>query len=156
VWTVIVWVIPAVITWAIFRALDLELPWIAAWVVLSFVGLGIAIPSAPGYIGVFHAAATIALTIFGVPTTAAFGFALLLHASQIVPVTIVGWTYLLREHLTLADLSHGGPGTGDLSHGGPGTGDLSHGGPGTGPPNPPTLGAPRQSRGAPRDTRELS
>ena len=109
VWTVIIWVLPVVITWTMFRAFDLELPWIAAWVVLSFVALGVAIPSAPGYIGVFHAAATIALTMFGVPATAAFGYALLLHATQILPVTAVGWVYLLREHLTLSDATHARP-----------------------------------------------
>lgn len=108
-WTVIIWVLPAFITWTMFRALHLELPWIAAWVVLAFVGLGVAIPSAPGYIGVFHAAATIALTIFGVPATAAFGYALLFHASQIIPVTLVGWIYLLREHLTLSDATRAHP-----------------------------------------------
>jgi uncharacterized protein (TIRG00374 family) len=107
-WTVIVWLIPVFITWTMFRALDLELPWIAAWVVLSFVGLGVAIPSAPGYIGVFHAAATIALTIFGVPATEAFGYALLFHAAQILPITAVGWIYLLREHVSLTDATRRG------------------------------------------------
>ena len=136
-WTVIVWVIPAFIAWTMLRALHLELPWIAAWVVLAFVGLGIAIPSAPGYIGVFHAAATIALTIFGVPAPAAFGFALLLHTSQIIPVTLVGWIYLLREHLTLAEAVN--------QHGGP---EMA--------PKPPTLVAPRETRGAPRSSSEVS
>ena len=102
-WTAAIWVLPAFITWTMFRALDFELPWIAAWAVLSFVGLGVAIPSAPGYIGVFHAAAAIALTIFGVPATAAFGYALLFHATQILPITAVGWIYLLREHLSLTE-----------------------------------------------------
>ena len=97
-WTVVIWLIPAFITWTMFRALDLEVPWIAAWVVLAFVGLGGA-----GYIGVFHAAATIALTIFGVPATAAFGYALLFHATQILPVTAVGWIFLLREHVSLTE-----------------------------------------------------
>jgi len=108
-WTAIVWIIPAVIAWTMFRALHLELPWIAGWAVLAFVGLGIAIPSAPGYVGVFHAAATLALTMFGVPTTAAFGYALLFHATQIVPVTLVGWVYLLREHLSLTEATHAHP-----------------------------------------------
>ena len=126
-WTVIIWGLPAFITWTMFRALHLELPWIAAWVVLAFVGLGVAIPSAPGYIGVFHAAATIALTIFGVPATAAFGYALLLHASQIIPITVVGWIYLLREHLTLAEAINrqGAP---DMASGGP-DGPRPHVGP---------------------------
>jgi len=102
-WTAVIWLLPAFITWTMFRALDVEVPWIAAWVVLAFVGLGVAIPSAPGYIGVFHAAATVALTIFGVPATAAFGYALLFHATQILPITAVGWIFLLREHVSLAE-----------------------------------------------------
>ena len=108
-WTVIVWIIPAAIAWTMFRALHLELPWIAGWAVIAFVGLGIAIPSAPGYVGVFHAAATLALTMFGVPTTAAFGYALLSHATQIIPITIVGWIFLLREHVTLTEATHAHP-----------------------------------------------
>src|SRR6185369_8546534 len=52
-WTVIVWIIPALIAWTMFRALHLELPWIAGWAVIAFVGLGIAMPSAPGCAGVF-------------------------------------------------------------------------------------------------------
>jgi len=113
-WTVAIWVLPVVITWTMFRALDLELPWIAAWAVLSFVGLGVAIPSAPGYIGVFHAAATLALTIFGVPATVAFGFALLFHATQILPITAIGWIYLLREHVSLREATHSGRGASPL------------------------------------------
>jgi len=108
-WTVIVWIAPAAAAWTMFRALHLDLPWIAGWAVLAFVGLGIAIPSAPGYVGVFHAAATLALTMFGVPTTAAFGYALLFHATQIIPVTLVGWIVLLREHVSLTDASHARP-----------------------------------------------
>src|SRR5262249_22644831 len=108
-WTAAIWALPAFITWTMFRALDVEVPWIAAWVVLAFVGLGVAIPSAPGYIGVFHAAATVALTIFGVPATAAFGYALLFHATQILPITLVGWIFLLREHVSLTDATHARP-----------------------------------------------
>ena len=114
-WTLFIWVLPVAAIWTMFRALEFELPWIAAWVVLAFVALGVAIPSAPGYIGVFHAAATLALTMFGVPATAAFGCALLFHASQIVPVTLVGWIYLIREHVTLTDATRRGASQGVLS-----------------------------------------
>ena len=108
-WTMVIWIIQIAAAWTMFRALHLELPWIAAWAVLAFVGLGVAIPSAPGYIGVFHAAATIALTIFGVSATSAFGYALLFHATQIVPITVVGWIFLLREQLSLADATRARP-----------------------------------------------
>jgi uncharacterized protein (TIRG00374 family) len=108
-WTVAVWLMPVAGCWLVFRALDLTLPWTAAWAVLAFVGVGVSIPSAPGYIGVFHAAATIALGVFGVSAAEALGCALVLHAVQFVPVTVVGWIALLREHVSLTDATHAAP-----------------------------------------------
>ena len=102
-WTVIVWTIPALAGWTALKALDLHLPFLAGWTVLAFVGLGVSIPSAPGYVGVFHAAAALAVGIFGVAQPAAVGFALIFHAAQYIPVTLVGWLYLLREHLSLGE-----------------------------------------------------
>lgn len=102
-WTVGVWVVPAAQAYTMLRALHMDLPWIAGWVVLAFVGLSVSIPSAPGYIGVFHYAAVLAMGIFDVPRPTAVGYALLLHASQIVPITLVGWLFLLREHMSLGE-----------------------------------------------------
>jgi glycosyltransferase 2 family protein len=78
--------------------------------VLAFVGLGVSIPSAPGYVGVYHAAAVLAVDLFGVPRSAAVGYALLFHASQILPVTLVGWLYLLREQMSLGEATRARPG----------------------------------------------
>jgi uncharacterized protein (TIRG00374 family) len=102
-WTVPVWVMPAAGAWAMLRAVHLDLPFIAGWVVLAFVGLSISVPSAPGYVGVFHAAATAALAVFGVPRETGLAYALLYHASALVPITVVGWIYLLREQLSLGE-----------------------------------------------------
>ena len=101
VWTAIVWIIPALAGWTMLHAMNLSLPWVAAWTVLAFTGLGITIPSAPGYVGVFHAAAVLALTVFAIPHPTAVGYAVLFHASQYIPITLVGWICLLREHLSL-------------------------------------------------------
>jgi hypothetical protein len=102
-WTAAAWLLPAVAAWLMLRAAHVEVPFVAAWAVLAAVGLGVSIPSAPGYVGVWHAAAVLALGIFGVPATQALGFALLLHASHYVPVTLLGWAYLLREHVSLGE-----------------------------------------------------
>ena len=104
--TGLVWIMPAAAAWTGLRAAGLSLPPLAGWVVLAFVGLGVSIPSAPGYFGVFHFAAVMAVQIFGVPDTAALGYAIVFHASQFVPVTLVGWIYLLREHMTLGEAAH--------------------------------------------------
>jgi glycosyltransferase 2 family protein len=108
-WTVFVWLVPAMAAWTMLLAMDLPLPILAGWAVLAFVGLGISIPSAPGYVGVFHAAVVLAVGLFGVPQPAAVGYALLFHASQILPVTLLGWLYLLREHVSLGEAAHARP-----------------------------------------------
>jgi uncharacterized membrane protein YbhN (UPF0104 family) len=102
-WTVLIWLVAAAAAWTSLRAVHLDLPWLAGWVVLAFVGLGVSIPSAPGYVGVFHAAAVLATGIFGVPETEGFGYGIVFHASQFIPVTVLGWIYLLREQMSLGD-----------------------------------------------------
>lgn len=107
-WTVVAWCLPAAGAWALLRAMHLPLPVIAGWTVMTFVGFGISIPSAPGYVGVWHAATVLALSIFGVAQAPALGYALLYHASQFVPITLVGWLFLLREHVSLGDAAGAG------------------------------------------------
>jgi uncharacterized protein (TIRG00374 family) len=102
-WTALVWLLPATAAWAMLRAVHLDLPFGAGFTVLAFVGVGVSVPSAPGYVGVFHAAATAALEVFGVPRSTALAYALLFHASTIVPITLVGWLFLLREHVSLGE-----------------------------------------------------
>lgn len=105
VWTVAAWAIPALEAWMVLRAFDLSLSWVAPWVVLAFVGVSVSIPAAPGFIGVFHAAAAVALSLFGVARAEAVGYALILHAAQFVPVTVVGWLLLLREQVGLTEVT---------------------------------------------------
>lgn len=102
-WTALVWLLPATAAWAMLRAVHLDLPFGAGWTVLAFVGIGISVPSAPGYVGVFHAAATAALELFGVSRSVALAYAVLYHASTMLPITIVGWLFLLREHVSLGE-----------------------------------------------------
>ena len=108
-WTVLIWTMAALGAWALLRAVHLELPFVAAWTVLTFVGFGISIPSAPGYVGVWHAANVLALTLFGVGQTQALGYAVLYHASQFVAITLIGWLFLLREHVSLGEATHARP-----------------------------------------------
>ena len=93
------WAIPAAVAWTVLRALHLSLSWVAPWVVLAFVGVSVSIPSAPGFIGVFHAAAAVALGLLGVARAEAVGYAIILHAVQFIPITLIGWIFLLREQV---------------------------------------------------------
>ena len=61
------------------------------------------VPSSPGYIGVFHAAATLSLAPFDIGASRALSFAILAHLVNVVPVSLLGASFLLlgRESLSL-------------------------------------------------------
>jgi uncharacterized protein (TIRG00374 family) len=98
-----VWLFLALSVWAALRAAHLDLPLVAAFAVLAFLGLGVSLPSSPGFVGIVQAATVLALALFAVPRPEALSFSLLLHASQFVPVTALGLLFLLSEHMSLTD-----------------------------------------------------
>jgi uncharacterized membrane protein YbhN (UPF0104 family) len=71
-------------------ALRLELPAAASLLVLFGVTLVLALPSAPAGIGSLEIGAVAALRILGVEDARALAFALVYHAMQTVPVTVLG------------------------------------------------------------------
>ena len=98
-----IWLFLALSVWTAMHAAHLDLPLVASWVVLAFLGLGVSLPSSPGFVGVVQAATVLALALFAVPRAEALSFSLLLHASQFFPVTAVGLLCLLLEHVSLTD-----------------------------------------------------
>jgi uncharacterized protein (TIRG00374 family) len=103
-----VWLSFALSIWTALHAAHLDLPLVAAWTVVAFLGLGVSLPSSPGFVGVVQAATVLALALFAVPRTEALAFSLLMHASQFFPVTVAGLLYLLTEHLSLTDAARVG------------------------------------------------
>jgi uncharacterized protein (TIRG00374 family) len=106
--SVVVWLLVALSIWAALHAAHLDLPLTAAWTVLAFLGLGVSLPSSPGFVGVVQAATVLALALFSVPRMEALSFSLLFHASQFIPVTAAGLLYLLLEHVSLRDAARAG------------------------------------------------
>jgi glycosyltransferase 2 family protein len=102
-----IWLSLALSVWTALHAAHLDLPLVAAWTLLAFLGLGVSLPSSPGFVGVIQAATVLALTLFAVPRTEALSFSLLMHASQFFPITIVGLLYLLVEQVSLTDAARG-------------------------------------------------
>ena len=98
-----IWLLFALSVWTALHAASLNLPLAASWTVLAFLGLGVSLPSSPGFVGVVQAAGVLALALFGVPRTEALSFSLLLHASQLFPVTLAGLVLLLVEHVSLSE-----------------------------------------------------
>jgi len=95
--------------WTALRAANLDLPLAASWTELAFLGLGVSLPSSPGFVGVIQAATVLALALFSVPHAEALSFSLLFHASQFLPVTLCGLAFLLVEHVSLSEATHAAP-----------------------------------------------
>lgn len=108
-WSLVVWALQSLSFWIGFFAFGIDLPFAAAIVTNAAVALAVAVPSAPGYVGTFHAGASIALTgIYGVAEASAKGFAFGWHLGGFFPVTFMGLWYARRIGLSMRDLRDGG------------------------------------------------
>lgn len=107
-WSLAIWAAIVASVWACFEAGRLDLPVTAALTVIAFIGLGVSLPSSPGFIGIIQAATVLALSFFGIGKTDALGFSLLFHASQFVPITLWGLALLVVEQVSLTDVARVG------------------------------------------------
>jgi uncharacterized protein (TIRG00374 family) len=103
--SVVMWLLYAAVNYAALEAFSLndQLPIGASFVILVIVNISIMIPAAPGYVGTFHLAAQQGVMLFGISTSAALSFALILHIANFIPITLVGFIYFYREQLSLRD-----------------------------------------------------
>lgn len=89
-YSAVVWVFEASMFAAILPVFSLHLSPASAVVAMSVTNLGILVPSSPGYIGPFHFFCSQALVSQGVPAATAMGYALLVHLTFYIPVTLWG------------------------------------------------------------------
>ncbi|MBI5868526.1 MAG: flippase-like domain-containing protein [candidate division Zixibacteria bacterium] len=99
--SLVIWIIMGFSNYFVFLALGFHLPWEASFVVLVVVSLMISIPSTAGFVGVYHWATQISLQVYGLSPSEAVAVAIVLHAAQYIPITVLGFYHLRREHLRL-------------------------------------------------------
>lgn len=75
------------------------LPLGASFIILVMISLGIMVPAAPGYVGTFHWICQQALVLFNVSESESLSFAVIMHISNFIPVTLVGFYYYYRQHV---------------------------------------------------------
>lgn len=103
-WAVGMWTLNAFAFWVAFRAVGFEVPFTAALLVQGIIAFGIALPSAPGFFGLFEGAAIIGLSIYGIDRAAAVTWAITFHVLSFIPITVIGLYYFARMHLRLGEL----------------------------------------------------
>jgi uncharacterized protein (TIRG00374 family) len=104
-WSLVVWLAGALAFWVGMRAFDIRLPFVAAVFLQSIISLAVALPSAPGFFGVFEAAARVGLVeIWGAASGHAVAFAVGFHLAGFVPVTVIGLYYVWRLGLSWGEV----------------------------------------------------
>jgi uncharacterized protein (TIRG00374 family) len=106
-WSFAVWLCNGASYWLAFKAFHLDAPASAALVLQGVVALGVAIPAAPGFFGVFELLSRIVLGVYGIPGDRAASFAIAVHMGWFVPITVIGLIVLARTGLSLKDLRSG-------------------------------------------------
>jgi len=99
-----IWLNGALAIFALFQAFELDLPFGAACFVSVAIALTVALPQAPGFVGVFHVAIEKTLVLWGQSLLAAKGFALIFWAVSFLPVSLLGILFFAREKLNISEL----------------------------------------------------
>jgi len=75
-------------------------PLAAVLITLIVTTLGFVIPGAPGGVGTYHGMTVIGLSLLAVPGDRAAGFAILLHALNYIPLTVLGLFFFWKLGLS--------------------------------------------------------
>jgi glycosyltransferase 2 family protein len=103
-WSVVLWTVNAAAFAVCFRAFALDVPLEAALLLQGIIGFGVAVPSTPGFVGVFEAATRVTLAAYAVDPSRAVSYALTYHVTTFIPITVLGLWSLSRLHLRLGEL----------------------------------------------------
>jgi uncharacterized protein (TIRG00374 family) len=104
-WMLTSWLLAGIEYGLVLKAVIPTASWHWAFFMLPVTLLGGAIPSTPGYLGVFEAAGVLALSTFGVLESEALAVTLLLHGIVYILGSGFGLIAMLREGETISSLS---------------------------------------------------
>lgn len=103
----LIWLVDVAAIYALFKAFSFTLPVIASFVVMVVLIAGIAIPTAPGYIGNWHYACILGLTEivpWGITKSEALSFAIVYHFLSMAIVVVLGVSFLPFNKFSISDM----------------------------------------------------
>lgn len=95
--TVAYWCVSLLGVWCWLQAFGLQLGWEAPLVISAYLAFGTVLPSAPGFVGTYHLAATGALIMLGVAAPVAVSVAVAGHFFAFAPWTVGGAPFVARD-----------------------------------------------------------
>lgn len=108
-WSVVLWLANALSFYLAFRAFELPVGYVVAVIMQGVLAFGIAVPSAPGYVGPFEAIITAVLAVYGIGPNQAVAYAVGYHLTTFVPITLLGVWSATRTGLGLGATAREAP-----------------------------------------------
>lgn len=102
--SLLVWVLYIPLYYYILAGLGVSLGFWQLVVVVSISSLSAMIPSSPGHVGTFEAAAIFSLQLFGVDINTAASFAVISHIVSYVSTTVLGFIAMNRLAIGFSDI----------------------------------------------------
>lgn len=103
-WALLHWLVNALAFWLAFRAVGIDAPFSAALFLQGLISIGVALPAAPGFFGLFEALGKAGLPLYGVPEDLAVTWALTFHTLSFIPITVIGTWYFIRLGMRISDV----------------------------------------------------
>jgi uncharacterized protein (TIRG00374 family) len=103
-WSLAVWGLSALSFHVMFAAFGIEVSFAGALLMQSLIMFGIAVPSTPGYVGVFEAPIIAVLGLYHVDASLAATYAFTYHITTFIPITLLGAWSVARTNIGLRDL----------------------------------------------------
>jgi len=102
------WSVQAVVYLMVAFAFSLDVNLATMFLVVGVANLAGLVPASPGQIGVFEFFVGLVLTAVGVNVTQAHAYALVVHLVIWLPMTVLGFYFLVRQGLGWNDIAHAG------------------------------------------------
>jgi hypothetical protein len=100
----LIWLVDVAAIYMLLESFGFGLPVTAAFVLMIILIVGIALPAGPGYIGNWHFACVLALSLFGLAKSEALSFALVYHFLSMVIVVVLGVAFLPFNKFSIPDM----------------------------------------------------
>jgi uncharacterized protein (TIRG00374 family) len=100
----VIWLVDVAAIYMLLLSFGFTLPVIASFVLMIILIVGIAIPAGPGYIGNWHYACLVALSLFGLAKADALSFAVVYHFLSMIIVLVLGIAFLPFNKFSISEM----------------------------------------------------
>jgi len=100
----VIWLVDVLSIYMLLKSFGFNLPVLASFVLMLILIVGIAIPTAPGYIGNWHFSCVVGLSLFGLAKADALSFAVVYHFLSMAVVVVLGVAFLPFNKFSISDM----------------------------------------------------